>query len=188
MQDIEITETPPRRRKKWKIFFIIFFYAFSVFAAFAAISSQSIYKPVTDENTTEYTGTIRQISVLGFFTIYTHEQDFPLYFVIPEVVIDEAALQALSVGDVITFRIRDLGPNTLMNGVGIHVVALMADGKEIINFESVNNYFEETRQGAWVGFGIMGGLFFLAGSLLLWHYVKAKKREAATRLDTGVLL
>lgn len=169
------TETILVRRKKWKIVVAIIAFIFSVLSIFGAISFQFTYTTITNKNTTEYTGTIRQISPIGSFTIHTHEQNFPLYIVVPDFIVDEVALQELKIDDIITFRIKDLGENNTMNGISVHVVALTANGKEIITFQSVNKHFEEVRRSAGIGFGVMGGfLVLIAISLTIW-YMKGKK-------------
>ncbi|MCL2570102.1 MAG: hypothetical protein FWE16_02750 [Firmicutes bacterium] len=167
------------RRGKGRIVVGIILYAFSALALFGAIGFQSIWEPVTEYNTSGYTGTIRQISPVGQFRIYTHEQDFPLFIVVPDFVINEQALQELAVGDVINFRIRNLGANNTMNGVSIHVVCLSINGIEIITLESANEHFDDVRRMAGVGFGILSGvLFFIGTCLIVWYCVQTRKRKA----------
>ena len=168
--DLIVQQTTPVKRKKWMLVVAIFLYVFSALAIFGIFGFQSGFKNVTEENTTEYTGTISQISVLGGLKIYTHEQDFPLAFVIPDVVIDEIKLNSLAVNDEITFRIRDFGANTTINGIRVHVVAVSFDGYDIITLESFNKYLEETRKMALVGFGILGSILFVGGTLLIFGY------------------
>lgn len=167
------------KKKKGFLIAAIVLFAFSSFWFFGSIGWWYILAPVQESNTTEYTATIQSINPVNFYRIKTKEHNTNLSVFWEEIVLDINALNNLSVGQIITFRIKNSEIGSLNKESEIvYVVALAANGKEIISIESYNNHNQKMRREATLGF-IGGGCFFLViGFAFLVTYIIKKKRVA----------
>jgi len=102
----------------------------------AALGSWLSFAPVDKSNTTELTATIKSINPIISYTIRTGEFSAGFSVTFQTIVVDMDALNDLSAGQTIVFRIRNKDVDSLdSDNTTIDFVSLFANKKEIITLE-----------------------------------------------------
>lgn len=162
--------------KKWKIISIILLW-YSGMVFIGAIAFGYTFRPVSEENTTHYHGTIKEIDSFGSFRIRIIENMATFSITYEKIVLDMDALQNLKNGQAISFRIQTNKTDVINEETeNIFLVSLESNGIEIITIESYNKIYGKMQIEATVGFTILGSLFLIGGILSMRKHKKSVLR------------
>jgi len=156
--------------------------AFFVFGGTSIVGSIIMFfinQPVSENNTTEFTAEISGITLIPIYRIKTVEHNAEFLIFWKETVLDMDALNNLTVGQTITFRIKNSDRNRLTNSnETIDFVALRVGGTNIITLDSYNEHIRKMRFQTTLGFAVAGIILLsLAVLCLLWYKEKLGKRK-----------
>lgn len=138
-----------------------------------------VYRPVSIDNTVEYTARIESINPIGIFSIKTDEFNVQVGIMYEDSVLDMSEINNLSEGQTITFRVKKGEIYRLQDERGlVFMVALSDEEGDIITIESYNEVISKMRLESSLSFASVGTiLLIIAIVLFIVGREKNEKKE-----------
>ena len=138
-----------------------------------------VYRPISIDNTVEYTARIESINPIGIFSIKTDEFNAQVGIMYEDSVLDMSKINNLSEGQTITFRVNKGEIYRLQDEEELgFMVALSIEEGDIITIESYNEVISKMRLESSLSFASVGTiLLIIAIVLFVVGHEKNEKKE-----------